>query len=1157
MLKLLTAIIAFFFVFSANAADYTNLDLSVPVSDGTDYDNATIINARTLTSEAVIGAYVYLSGTVSGNVNITNNGSISSTNDNFGVFYLPNVGNTSSIKTVTITNEGSFETTGAFATTLFIVGKSDDGTRRSYDFSLNNGGDINSAHTGVSVTNGSLGSSTVINSGIISTTGSKAISFSGGATSTITNTGTIQAGAVERTVIEVSTTSSTITNSDAGSIVGIINANGSSSTSLTITNNTTESITGNITTSNSNLDVINTAGTITGNITLGNHTNSSLAINGGTVVGNVTMGNATQVVTFGGGILYGTINGAGQIDVNSNTVTNGHIGAVNSLTELTIADSTTFNALTNNNLIRATSISLGSNSVLTMGNGLLNGVVDGRATNQGTVNITFDVNSNVTATLGSTNGLAAVTFTSVDSAAITVTNSIKASEVRTSGIDGALILNTNVGITGNVIIGTNSNLLLGNNSFVSGTIRSNTAGSGAFQTANSGNFTASADIGTESFRLGNITVASDATLTTSYALRSNTISVSSNSTLTSSSTVIGDMDLASGAVLNLQNGATVNGTINPGGIVEEGVVNTTGAVTILGTIGGSGPIAEINVGSGSHARIGNNNDTDINTIESVGINITGQLELIDTTTINSNVSLLGSSSKINLSEHSHTINGNFTTSSGSRLYSTIHSTTAIDRLTVTGLATMNPNTKLSLTIGEVTPGSSYTIISGGIGSALNSITAANIDVNGTGINKAGRYIFTTEVIENNLILNMVLSTVTANNHNQGAVYDIIVNANTDNSGELYEMQEYLYGTATDTAKDEALNSVLPQVDNASNRIIFNTASTSLNLSSNRLLTLHNSENTARVQTSYNFYQEDPFITFDVNPYVLFEPTSSYNEYYPTNYNSSIWSQIFGFHSKQENNFALEGYAANVRGMVLGSDTKINKNLYVGLSGSYANSNIKSYNGLKNNNINSYQVNLYSGINLEKYFINNLIGFSWNAYESSRIIPVTGNIAKAQYSGQNYMARIEGGADFKLPYNYTITPITTFTAAHNSIDDYSENGAGTLNLHTTTSPTKLFEIRAGLTLKNKFSINTTTIYPEIFASYGYDFVGSQQKTSSNFIGQNTNFDSIASNPSRSSFKTGFGSKIFQKETFTLNLNYVFEKRHNYTANSAGLMASYKF
>lgn len=393
MLSISKTAIAIFFSaiflvnFSAISADYS-VDLSAPVNSGSDYNNATITNSGTLESSDHIGGYVYLSGTVDGNIDINNSGSITSTHSNYGVFYFPNIGNTSSLKTVSVTNSGSLISSGAFATPIYIIGKNDGSfpsvTKRSFNFSMNNeaAGQIGSASYGIQILNGNLGTFNLDNFGTISTSSSSAsaIYFSGGVTATITNSGTISASSA--TAITIGASNATITNS----------------------------------------------GTITGNINLGSNASSSLIINGGSVSGN--------------------IDGAGGISLNSNLTTNGNIGASTALSSLTIAASKTLNAATNDNSIRVTNIILNSGSILSMGEGVLTGTVNGSASGRGTVNITLDSNANVIANLGSSASLAAVNFAANSGAVITTTATINASEVSMVGIDGALILGSSVGVNG-------------------------------------------------------------------------------------------------------------------------------------------------------------------------------------------------------------------------------------------------------------------------------------------------------------------------------------------------------------------------------------------------------------------------------------------------------------------------------------------------------------------------------------------------------------------------------------------------------------------------------------------------------------------------------------------------------------------------------------
>lgn len=237
--KLSVAMFFFIFIvsasFSVQAGDYINNDLSSNVTDATDYNDATVINSRTLSSGSVIGGYLYLGGIVSGNVNITNNGSVTSTHSNYGVFYLPYVGNASTTKTVSVTNDGALETTGTYAIPIYILSRYDGSfpgptVARSFDFQLNNSDTITSAAGAIDIRNGDSGSFVITNSGTISssTTSSvlKVIELIGN-NATITNSGTIQASSSERGAIEVIGDNFTLNILNGSNIVGTITAGGS------------------------------------------------------------------------------------------------------------------------------------------------------------------------------------------------------------------------------------------------------------------------------------------------------------------------------------------------------------------------------------------------------------------------------------------------------------------------------------------------------------------------------------------------------------------------------------------------------------------------------------------------------------------------------------------------------------------------------------------------------------------------------------------------------------------------------------------------------------------------------------------------------------------------------------------------------------------
>ncbi|MBP7709508.1 MAG: autotransporter domain-containing protein [Rickettsiales bacterium] len=327
------------FNFSAQALDYSNLDFSAHVSDNTAYNNVTVENSRTLSSGAITGGYLYLSGDVSGDVNITNSssGSITSTHSNYGIFYLPNITNSSTLNEVNIVNEGSLTTNGAFSIPIYILGKSGSG-RKGFDFTLDNSGTITSSASGLHIANGSsTGSFEITNSGTIdnsanSNTAYATIAFSAGQTATINNSGSIIANASSGyKAIDVTGGNFTLNILAGSSIIGDINAAGSNNvlnikTNLSGTNydtlaaqltgsSWTKNITSGVTVdlvSLSGSDSISNSGTISALSVSGS--GNTLNLNSGSSTGNISNSGALTIATGSSNFTYSNaISGSGSI----------------------------------------------------------------------------------------------------------------------------------------------------------------------------------------------------------------------------------------------------------------------------------------------------------------------------------------------------------------------------------------------------------------------------------------------------------------------------------------------------------------------------------------------------------------------------------------------------------------------------------------------------------------------------------------------------------------------------------------------------------------------------------------------------------------------------------------------------------------------------
>lgn len=611
--------------------------------------------------------------------------------------------------------------------------------------------------------------------------------------------------------------------------------------------------------------------------------------------------------------------------------------------------------------------------------------------------------------------------------------------------------------------------------------------------------TYNSDIGSAESVHSSLEVAQNTSVSANQKIYTHQLIVNSSGTLAAHNTIsAGSEDVAvtvDGGYLELHSGSSVQGTIDGGG--EIYIYGTTS----LGEIGSNEAMFAVYSSAGDATFNGNINAYDV---QFIGINAIFTQE---TTTI--------------------TAQNQFFISGSSTLSATVSSdsTTILD---VTGVAYLEPEIKLNLTSLGFTASKDITLINvtdESDSSTLEVIAAEDINVNESGSNTYNDTTFTTSIDGNRLILHVIYTglapsdpdpiTLSGNARNS---YDAIINS-TSASGELAVLQAYLENNAiSDLAKEAAAKSTTPQIDNSVNRVSFDSANASFDVASARLQGIASGDEATR---------------------------------------KSVWAQVFNTNISQGNTGASRGYSASSAGLAFGADKEIAENLTLGTSLSYASSNIKSRDALGKTSIDAYQINFYTGQNFDQFFFNNLVGFVYSNYQSSRAIPIAGVVANANYNGKTYIARSMFGLNEKFESGFILSPAITITAAHNSVDNYSENNAGTLNLRIKNRSSNFFETRAGVALSKVYKMFDYVIVPEILTSYGYDFAASKQQTSSNFIGQTDSFDSTAANIAKGSFKMGIGAKIYGNDELSFNANYIMERRNNYLANSLVLKGTYKF
>ncbi|MCE3255352.1 MAG: hypothetical protein K0R25_846 [Rickettsiaceae bacterium] len=518
--------------------------------------------------------------------------------------------------------------------------------------------------------------------------------------------------------------------------------------------------------------------------------------------------------------------------------------------------------------------------------------------------------------------------------------------------------------------------------------------------------------------------------------------------------------------------------------------------------------------------------SDGSSIAADNVTINGTLDLGTTgkTITASNVTVTNGGT-IDLGSAAHNISGGFSTTSRSAIALKFDSGAKLQ----VGLANIAAGTKLKVTsagdYSYIADGAEADFISSSAALPLTLADAISADA-------TGPIYFTVVAVDSNnamLVANRLSASSYTNDVVAQGIYSHISQIGASATGEMKNFQQYLDESSDSKArKVAALRSLSPQNDNGANMAVLNIVNTSANIAGDRLVSLYQG-NLSRGRAAGDEVK-----------------------------NAGFWAQGFGSVANQDSSERFDGYESKSQGVAIGADRELGEKSHIGVSATYAKSDIESKDKFRNIDIDTYQINAYAGTGLGKFFVNGVLGFAWNEYNSDRsIISSQPLVSKGEYEGQTYSAKLEAGLMQYLGRGFNITPILAATYAHNRVDEHTENGAGNLSLHNDSSKIDFLEGRAGVVLGHNSIINGFGVNPYIKASYGYDFIGDKPTLTSNFVGQTVSLQTQASNVHQASAQFGAGLNIYSSDALTVNANCSFEHKDNYKANSVFARLRYNF
>jgi len=760
----------------------------------------------------------------------------------------------------------------------------------------------------------------------------------------------------------------------------------------------------------------------------------------------------------------------------------------------------------------------------------------GTLTSEGDSTITGQVGTNALKLKQVNGGASAGKTTTFNSAVFATTLNVTgagevqldtASTIGTSTIDTTGTLDVNGDLTGTVNFAGDGTLEIADGVSIGGAVTNATPGDGTVTlegdfTVNGTNLIGAAGDGLKAINVNG--AAGKVVDFNDHTVVATTVTIGGTGTLNLNQNLTGTLSFGADGIVNVADSVGISGLTSstaPG----IGTLNLLGAFTTQANLGNPGAnLLAINM-AGITTMDHNFAATNTN------VNTGGTLNLTAGRMITGNLNLNGTGA-VNVFANTLTITGTYTQNAGTTLMLDIPTGTTNGSVASGGISTVDAGSTVAVNVttpsATISNGNMYTVVDGTGAGAIGLPTVTDTDP---------IWGFKPSTNGSDLILTAFLAKTfsgVAVGDNNAAVArvldDLLINGGgTPDMDDVLASLITLSAVGSNIDVNNALASLLPIYDGSIISASFSMFNQFLNVMSARL-------GNQGTRLRFLIEGEDGEVGIATGEGYV---------------NHGIWARGFGSYLNQGERDGFDGYDARILGTAVGYDYALTEHLKLGTAFSFANSDINhDISTANNSNINSYQWGVYSNYERGPFFLDGLFAFSLNDYESSRsiVFPGVNRTADSDYYGQEYSFLFNTGWTFLIK-DLGITPMASFRYSRLNIGDYTEEGAGALNLHIDDQGYDAAEIGAGVKVDHPFAVGKSAIVtPEMHFMYVYDAIGDKQQLSSTFTGGGGSFATSGFKPNQHTFNLGGGVTLFHKKGVTVSLNYNAQMKEDFYSHS---------
>lgn len=200
-----------------------------------------------------------------------------------------------------------------------------------------------------------------------------------------------------------------------------------------------------------------------------------------------------------------------------------------------------------------------------------------------------------------------------------------------------------------------------------------------------------------------------------------------------------------------------------------------------------------------------------------------------------------------------------------------------------------------------------------------------------------------------------------------------------------------------------------------------------------------------------------------------------------------FAQGFGLFEEKDTRAGKTGFDADAYGVQVGVDYAPWRNVIVGLSFSYINTDVDLNDGLGDSDIDSYRIGPYLSYEAKPWHFSYSLTFGLHEADNTRVMPLIPATATSDTDSWDVAFNAEGGIDYQIGENTYVTPMGSLQFLHFYQDDFVESGGGGAALSVDSRDTNSLRTRLGAGISHAIQNSKSKMVFEGYVGWEHEFM----------------------------------------------------------------------